>query len=76
MGDVGIAPAPFEAVAGGAPHWLTRGTESAVLVATGPLSNLARALDLDPTWPSRVAALVVMGGSARVGAGTAGRAYP
>ena len=67
LGDAGITPAPFDPVAGGAPHWLTRWTESAVLVATGPLSNLARALDLDPSWPSRVAALVVMGGSARVG---------
>jgi purine nucleosidase len=67
LGDSGITPAPFDPVAGGAPYWLTRWTESAVLVATGPLSNLARALDRDPTWPSRVAALVVMGGSARVG---------
>ena len=67
LGDAGIAPAPFDPVAGGAPRWLTRGTAGAVVVATGPLSNLARALELDPTWPSRVGALVVMGGSARAG---------
>lgn len=34
-----------------------------VLVALGPLTNLALALRLDPTLPQRVARLVVMGGA-------------
>src|SRR5690606_12491190 len=34
-----------------------------LLVALGPLTNLALALKLDPTLPGRVARLVVMGGS-------------
>jgi purine nucleosidase len=34
-----------------------------LLVALGPLSNLALALKLDPTLPQRVARLVVMGGA-------------
>src|SRR5690606_37567145 len=34
-----------------------------LLVALGPLSNLALALSLDPTLPQRVARLVVMGGA-------------
>ncbi|MDQ3494872.1 MAG: nucleoside hydrolase [Pseudomonadota bacterium] len=34
-----------------------------LLVALGPLSNLALALRLDPTLPARVARLVVMGGA-------------
>ena len=34
-----------------------------LLVALGPLTNLALALKLDPTLPSRVARLVVMGGA-------------
>jgi purine nucleosidase len=35
------------------------------LVAVGPLTNLARALALDPKLPSRVAALWIMGGHVR-----------
>ena len=34
-----------------------------LLVALGPLTNLALALKLDPTLPSRIARLVVMGGA-------------
>src|SRR5690606_25581331 len=34
-----------------------------VLVALGPLTNVAVALRLDPTLPSRIARLVVMGGA-------------
>lgn len=34
-----------------------------LLVALGPLTNLAVALKLDPTLPSRIARLVVMGGA-------------
>ena len=36
-----------------------------LLVALGPLTNLALALKLDPSLPSRVARLVVMGGAVR-----------
>ena len=42
-------------------------TAGLTVVATGPLSNLARAVELDPTLADRVAGLVVMGGSARAG---------
>jgi purine nucleosidase len=35
------------------------------LIAVGPLTNLARALALDPELPSRVAGLTVMGGHVR-----------
>src|SRR4051794_20092855 len=45
--------------------------ELAVLTL-GPLSNLAVVLDADPTWASRVADLVVMGGVV----GTQGNALP
>ena len=44
-------------------------TFTAVAVVTlGPLSNVARAVAADPTWASRVGRLVVMAGSAAVGA--------
>jgi len=36
------------------------------LVTTGPLTNLAEALRLDPTLPSRIADLTIMGGAAMV----------
>jgi len=41
------------------------------VVAIGPLTNIARAVELDPTWPSRVPSLSVMGGSTTVGNVTA-----
>ena len=37
------------------------------VVATAPLTNLARVLAADPGWPGRVADLVVMGGSVASG---------
>jgi len=67
LGDAGITPVEPRLAAEGAPELLARATAGRTVVATGPLSNLARALEVDPTWPSRVAGLVVMGGSARVG---------
>jgi purine nucleosidase len=67
LGDAGLAPAAFTPHGEPAPEFLARHTAGATVVATGPLSNLARALEIDPTWPTRVAGLVVMGGSARAG---------
>jgi len=42
-----------------------RETPDLELLAIGPLTNLARALALDPTLPERVAGLTVMGGHVR-----------
>jgi len=67
LGDAGIAPAAFVPAAESAPEYLAHHSAGLVVVATGPLTNLARALEIDPTWPRRVAGLVVMGGSARAG---------
>jgi purine nucleosidase len=67
LGDTGIPAAPFNAVEEPAPVVLARRTEGLAVVATGPLTNLARAIELDPEWPRRVAGLIVMGGSARAG---------
>ncbi len=67
LGDAGIPPAPYYAVEEPAPLFLVRRTEGLTIVATGPLTNLARAIEVDPEWPRRVAGLVVMGGSARAG---------
>ena len=67
LGDAGIPDGPLVRSAEPAPEFLARHTAGLTVVATGPLSNLARALEIDPTWPSRVAGLVVMGGSARAG---------
>jgi purine nucleosidase len=47
-------------------------TGQLVLVALGPLTNLALALRLDPTLPERVQRLVVMGGAV-TGQGNTGR---
>ena len=44
---------------------LAREVPGLELVAIGPLTNLARALALDPKLPKRVAALTVMGGHIR-----------
>jgi purine nucleosidase len=43
-----------------------------VIVPIGPLTNIAAAITADPTWPSRVRRLVVMGGAAL----TQGNALP
>jgi len=42
-----------------------RETEGLMLLAVGPMTNLARALALDPDLPHRVAGLTVMGGHIR-----------
>ncbi len=37
------------------------------VVAIGPLTNIALAIDRDPTWPQRIAGLSIMGGSTSFG---------
>jgi purine nucleosidase len=56
---VGDEPAPQRIVRA------AREVEGLELVAVGPLTNLARALALDPELPRRVAGLTVMGGHLR-----------
>ena len=41
------------------------------IIAVGPLTNLALAIDRDPQWPQRIAGISIMGGSAGVGNATA-----
>ena len=41
------------------------------IIAIGPLTNLALAIDRDPQWPQRIAGISIMGGSAGVGNATA-----
>ncbi|MCD9033330.1 nucleoside hydrolase [Luteimonas sp. Y-2-2-4F] len=67
FGDVGYAPAGRQAEAEHAALAILRLSHAyagrLLLVALGPLTNLALALKLDPTLPQRVARLVVMGGA-------------
>lgn len=67
FGDVGLAPAARRAQAEHAALAILRLSHQhagrLLLVALGPLTNLALALKLDPTLPQRVARLVVMGGA-------------
>ena len=41
-----------------------------VVVAIGPLTNLALAIERDPGWPSRIAGISIMGGSTGMGNAT------
>jgi purine nucleosidase len=70
LGDAGIPPADLLPVGEPAPELLARLTAERpgelTIVATGPLTNVARALALDPGLAARCD-LVVMGGSARAG---------
>jgi purine nucleosidase len=70
LGDAGIPAAALRAVDEPAPSMLARlcreRPRELTIVATGPLSNLARAVALDPDLAGRCD-LVVMGGSARAG---------
>jgi len=59
--DAPIAPEPAPA----AIARLAREVPELELVAIGPLTNVARALALDPELPTRVAGLTVMGGHVR-----------
>ena len=67
FGDIGYAPAAREADAEHAALAILRLSHAhagkLLLVALGPLTNIALALKLDPTLPSRIARCVVMGGA-------------
>src|SRR5690606_29975523 len=67
FGDIGYAPAKGEAEAEHAAQAILRLSHEhagrLLLVALGPLTNLALALKLDPSLPGRIARLVVMGGA-------------
>ncbi len=67
FGDVAYQPASAEAEAEHAALAILRlsheHTGRLVLVALGPLTNLALAVKLDPTLPQRISRLVVMGGA-------------
>jgi purine nucleosidase len=67
FGDTGYAPASRDPEAEHAALAILRLSHAhagrLLLVALGPLTNLALALKLDPTLPQRVARLVVMGGA-------------
>lgn len=67
MGNTGRSPAPLPAPSEPAVDLLRRIVDDrpgeVVLVTLGPLSNIAAVLEADPTWATRVARLVVMGGT-------------
>ena len=67
FGDAGYAPATRAAAQEHAALAILRLSHAhagrLLLVALGPLTNLALALSLDPTLPQRIARLVVMGGA-------------
>src|SRR5690606_21520512 len=68
LGEAGHAPSARGPVDEGAVDLLLRLADERPgeldLVAVGPLSNLAAAIERDPTWPSRWRRLTIMGGAA------------
>lgn len=48
-------------------YLLDVGEADITVVAVGPLTNLARAIERDPTWAKRIAGISIMGGSTDVG---------
>ena len=67
FGDVGYVPAARQAEAEHAATAIVRLSHAhagrLLVVALGPLTNLALALKLDPSLPARIGRLVVMGGA-------------
>ena len=67
FGDIGYAPAPRAAETEHAALAILRLSHEhagkLLLVALGPLTNIALALKLDPTLPQRIKRFVVMGGA-------------
>lgn len=67
FGDIGYGPSPRHAESEHAAQAIIRLSHEhagrVLLVALGPLTNLALALKLDPSLPSRIGRLVVMGGA-------------
>ena len=51
-------------------YLLDAAAEDIWIVAIGPLTNLALAIERDPTWTERIAGIAIMGGSAGVGNAT------
>lgn len=68
LGDQGRPGAPFGPGPEHAVDLLRRLVDErpgeVVVIPVGPLSNIAAVLEADPTWATRVADLVIMGGSA------------
>jgi purine nucleosidase len=68
LGDLGIRPVHATAEPKSAEDFLleaVRSDEPTIVVALGPLTNLAHACRLDPTWPRRVHCIVAMCGAVR-----------
>jgi len=68
LGGVAVPPAEVAPVAEAAANMLLRLSHQydsrLEVIAVGPLTNLARALERDPLLPERVASVTVMGGAA------------
>jgi inosine-uridine nucleoside N-ribohydrolase len=70
IGGVPLPPTDRTVIRQSAPDFICDAARShdgaLTLIAVGPLTNLALALDRDPTLPRRITKLVVMGGAALV----------